>query len=330
VSVRRFLLLALLIVGGPIAAPGVAPGEDDGVGTNSEAIVVGTPTPDPVDTPTPTPTPTASPSPVPPGEATATPQPAQTPSANNAARQPEEIKREEAKTRCRRNVSRLLATGGSASLDRDDSWAWLPFLIAAVCAAFVAAGYAVRRYRALRETRDSSPPSLLEVVATLVAICAGVAGLAAQFVPGFGPHEVPPRKAEMTVRSISARITHGEFVRRAGGEQPRSDVDQREIGNVVWLQMHLSGYRGDKLILQWGSYEAEGGGSLVAATTYQLPITVSGESDEQTLFEPVWIGYPNLERFRVQFRLLTGNGEVQELASTGPMRGSVARYLCEQ
>jgi hypothetical protein len=309
---------------GPIAAPGVAAAPNEDVSATNAPVVVGTATLDPSDTPTPIPTATATATP---GESV-TPEPAETPSPNNAARQPEKVKREEAAPRCRNNVSRLLATGGSAALDRDESWAWLPLLIAAACAAFVAGAYALRRYRALRARRESSPPSLLEVVATLVAICAGVAGLVAQFVPGFGSHEAPPRNAEMAVRSISTLITQGEFINRAGGQLPRSSLDRREIGNVIWLQLHLSGYRGEDLILQWGSYEGDGNRSLVAATTYQVPIGVSGGSDEQTLFEPVWVGYPKLQRFRVQFRLLTEHGEVQELASTVPMRGGLARYVC--
>ena len=132
----------------------------------------------------------------------------------------------------------------------------------------------------------------------------------------------------MEVRTVNARITRAEFARRLQVEPPRSSVDRREVGNVIWLQLGLAGYRGDRLDLQWGSYETKPGGPLVAATTHTTPVEVSDDSDEQTLFQPVWVGYPSLKRFHVQFRLLQ-DGQVREIASTGPMRGNLARYACD-
>ena len=96
---------------------------------------------------------------------------------------------------------------------------------------------------------------------------------------------------------------------------------------MIWVQLELAGYRGRRLDLQWGSYETKPGAPLVAATTHRIPVEVSDASDEQTLFQPVWVGYPSLKRFHVQFRLLQ-NGQVREIASTGPMRGDLARYAC--
>ena len=172
------------------------------------------------------------------------------------------------------------------------------------------------------------PPSLLEVVATIVAICAGVAGLAAQFVPGVGVDDEPAPAATMEVRTVNARITREEFARRIGAPPPRRSIDRREVGNVVWLQLQLKGYRGRRLDLQWGSYENKGGGALIAATTHQTHIDVSPDSDEQSRFQPVWVGYPGLA-FKVQFRLLDG-GEVREIAGTGPMNGTRPRYACDR
>ena len=104
------------------------------------------------------------------------------------------------------------------------------------------------------------------MVATIVAICAGVAGLAAQFVPGVGVDDAPAPEATMEVRTVNARVTRAEFARRLQVEPPRSSVDRREVGNVIWLQLGLAGYRGERLDLQWGSYETKPGGPLVAAT----------------------------------------------------------------
>ena len=216
--------------------------------------------------------------------------------------------------------------GGSEDVGSGRSWAWLPFLIAAVCAALVAGAYTLRR-RSAPAQAGKAPPSLLEVVATIVAICAGVAGLAAQFVPGVGVEDAPAPAAAMEVRTVNARITREEFADRLRvapaalrARPPRGR--QRDLGAA-----RLAGYRGRRLDLQWGSYETKPGAPLVAATTHRIPVKVSDASDEQTLFQPVWVGYPSLKRFHVQFRLLE-NGQVREIASTGPMRGDLARYAC--
>ena len=306
-----------LVIGAALLAAPPAPAQEP-VAIDQEAIVApaaeDTPTPEPA----PTPTTTA-------GEPATAPPVAQR--GNNAAMQQPEAKEREATTRCVAGPSRLLAAGGSERVDNARSWAWLPFLIAAVCAALVVGAYAVRRRRS-PGPEGQAPPSLLEVVATIVAICAGVAGLAAQFVPGVGVDDAPAPAASIDVRTVNARVTREEFARRIGAPVPRTGLDRREVGNVVWLQLRLKGYRGRRLDLQWGSYETKAGGSLIAATTHRSRIDVSEDSDEQTRFQPVWVGYPGVQ-FKVQFRLLE-RGEVREIASTGPMRGHLPRYACRR
>ena len=324
-------LCALLLAALLPAAPALAADEPDeaAVGVGQEAIVApvarDTPTPTPT-APAATPTPTATPA----GGGSVLPAVPQVQRAagDNAALLPDPVKQREARERCVAGTSRMLASGGSQRMDDARSWAWLPFLIAAVCAALGLGAFAIR-HRKSQSAAGQPPPSLLEVTATIVAICAGVAGLAAQFVPGVGVDDEPAPAATMQVRTVNARITREEFARRVGVEPPGSPLDRREVGNVIWLQIQLRGYRGRRLGLQWGSYETKPGAPLVAGTTYDAPIEVSEDSDEQTLFQPIWVGYPSLKRFHVQFRLLQ-RGEVREIASTGPMRGNLARYACEQ
>jgi hypothetical protein len=316
-----------LVVGLALLAAPEAMAEDPVV-VDPEAVVA----PAAEDTPTPEPTATVTPAPTaeqpPTGEGERALPPAVRARGNNAAQQGREAKQEEARARCVANPSRLLAAGGSERTDDDRSWAWLPFLIAAVCTALVAVAFTLRRHRAAGAA-GQAPPSLLEVVATIVGICAGVAGLAAQFVPGVGVEKAPAPAAAMEVRAINARVTRGEFARRIGATPARSQLDRREVGNVIWLQLKLAGYRGQALQLKWGSYETKLGAPLVAATTHDAPIRVSDDSHEQTLFQPIWVGYPSLKRFHVQFQLLQ-HGQVRELVRTGPMRGDIPRYACDR
>lgn len=321
---RRLLWLLVAAALLP-AAPATAAQEDEAIGVDEQAIVA--PQVQQEDTPTPTPTP-------PPdgedgedgGPATTAPRVEQG-QGNNAAAQPAPEKEREAERHCAASTSSLLAKSGSQTVDDDRSWAWLPLLVAATGAALAIGAYAVRRRREPR--KDETPPSTLEVASALVAICAGVAGLAVQFVPGIGVDEAPAPRATMAVRAVDARITRQEFADRLGLAQDEKELNRREVGNVIWLQIHLRGYRGRRLELSYGSYETKPGAPLVASTTRTAPITVSDDSDEQTRFQPIWVGYPSLKRFHVQFQLLE-NEAVREIAKTGPMRGDRARYACKR
>jgi hypothetical protein len=324
-------LLCLLVAAALLPAAPAAAAPEEAIGVDEQAIVA--PQAEPEDTPTATPTPTPTPAETPPsGEdggppTTASPEPlVEQGHGNNAAAQQTREKEREAERHCAASTSSLLAKSGSQIVDDDRSWAWLPLLIAAIGAALAIGAYAVRRRRAPRQ--DETPPSTLEVASALVAICAGVAGLAVQFVPGIGADEAPAPRATMEVRAVDARITRQEYAERLGLAQDEKELNRREVGNVIWLQIHLKGYRGRALVLSYGSYETKPGAPLVASTTRTAPITVSDDSDEQTRFQPIWVGYPSLKRFHVQFQLLE-NEAVREIAKTGPMRGDRARYACK-
>jgi hypothetical protein len=242
----------------------------------------------------------------------------------NAAMQEPQDKAREAQASCQASpppTSRLLALGGSVGSEPPKSWTvWA--LVACVAAAGIAtAAFGVRK----RAARDDKGP--LEHIATIVAIAAGVAALAGQFVPGVGAHDAPPPEATMQVRDVNARITRGDFATALGVRRPSSDVDGREIGNVVWLAIHLQGFRGRTLTLQWGSYDHDDGERFVPGTERSTPLRVTRDGDEQTLFQPIWVGYPQDEVFSVSFRLLD-RGQVREIASTGRMRGARYRYAC--
>jgi hypothetical protein len=244
----------------------------------------------------------------------------------NAAMQPARAKQEEAERSCDAGpapTSQLLAVGGSVASDPPNSWT-LWAVVACLAAAGVAAGaFGLRKHRP--STDEGKGP--LEHMATMVAIAAGVAALAGQFVPGVGVHDVPPPGASMQVRDVNARVTRGDFARALDVPQPRSQLDRREIGNVVWLAIHLQGYAGRKLTLQWGSYDLEHGERFVPGSDKRIPLEVTAETDEQTVFQPIWVGYPQKALFQVAFRLLEG-GQVREIASTGRMRGALYRYSC--
>ena len=127
---------------------------------------------------------------------------------------------------------------------------------------------------------------------------------------------------------MHARITRGEYATRTGSTVRLSRDDQREVGNVIWLEIELKGYRGRRPALQYGLYDrgSAADGALLPRTAREVGLVVE-DKDAQTSLVPIWVGYPKSPQFEVQFRLLEGK-QVRRLARTGKMRGSTYRYAC--
>jgi hypothetical protein len=246
----------------------------------------------------------------------------------NAARQSRAAKKAEANEDCSQShppVSRMLGLGGIVGADADTSWHWLVIAVGVTAALFATAAFVIRRRRA---APGASPPprGRLESVAALVAICAGLAGLAVQFIPGVGVREHPPPDAKMTVREVHARITRGEYAHRTGANVGLGRQDRREVGNVVWLELELKGYTDRQPVLQYGLYDPVIGGALLPGTEKQIDLNLENR-DVQSVFVPIWIGYPKSQRFEAQFRLLEGQ-RVRQMTSTGKLPGTDFRYAC--
>jgi hypothetical protein len=257
----------------------------------------------------------------------------------NAALAPTKAKRIEAVQSCaaRPEATNSLLSVGSVVSGRPHhrSLTWL-FAVAAGLGALIAIGALVLRHRG----RASTSRTPLEIVGSTVAICGTLATLAVAYL-GAGVKDRPPPAVKMTVREVHARITHGAYMDKmrgvaaatpavlpaALGHADRRTLDRLEIGNVVWLELRLTGYRDTSMQLQWALFHAGAGRSLIAATEQAGTIPVDDSSDVHSQFLPIWIGSPRVPRFRVEFRLLD-HGRVRQIASTGAMRGITYRYAC--
>jgi hypothetical protein len=254
-----------------------------------------------------------------------------TPGYGAAAQLPAPRKQAEAGRSCKWSpfpVSAMMGVPGQLQTEDEDGS--LPLLALAVCAAalaFAGAAFAVRRVRGRGRT-DSPPKGTLETVATLVAIVAAVAGLAAEFA-GVGTKERPAREAILTVRDVDARITRGEYAEKLEPRELRhiGPLDRREIGNVVWLELVLRGFEGaEGLRLQQASFDPDRG-TLLSVLDEPMRIAPP-RTDGDTRFIPFWVGYPASRRFVAEFRLVEGQA-VRQLAGTGKMRSSRFRYACK-
>jgi hypothetical protein len=263
-------------------------------------------------------------------ETEAEPQPAPPSSAawGNAALRPEQAKAEEASRACVTNrppISKMLGIGGSVQRDEGGWFTWVALTIAAGAALIAIGAYTLNRHRTARDVRTAVGP--LEISATLVAIVSGVAGLAAQFIPGVGVQESPPAEARLAVREVLARITRSEYAEKTGARLADiPQIDRREVGQVFWLEVGLKGYRDKHPQLQYALYDPDRGGALLVGTGTTVALNVE-DSDSQTLIVPIWVGYPSSKHFQARFRLLDG-GAVRQIALTETLPTSNHRYAC--
>src|SRR5215204_5654271 len=256
--------------------------------------------------------------------------PPSSPAWGNAALRPKGDKDEEAKHACDTNrppISEMLGIGGSVQRDEGGWFSWVALTIAAGAALIAIGAYALNHRRTAKDVR--TPVGPLEISATLVAIISGVAGLVAQFIPGVGAQESPPAEARLAVREVLARITRGEYAEKTEASMAGiPSIDRREVGQVVWLEVGLKGYRDKEPELQYALYDPDRGGSLLVGTDRTVELQVE-DSDSQTLVVPIWVGYPSSERFQARFRLLDGRA-VRQVAATEPLRKAKYRYACPE
>lgn len=302
--------------------------------TDAGSVPGVTPTPDSTATPVPFETPTVEPG------ATGTPAPTPagqdyyvSPGYGNAEQQPPATKRAEINRACatpdRPPTSHMLGLPGLRPAN--ESGSWVPILIAV---AFGAALFATIAFALRKSAAEARRPGLLEGVAGLVAICTGLAGLAAQFVPSAAVKDRPAKATTLLVRDVKQRITRNEYLSKmdlspadwAKVRRKFSPADLEELGNVVWLEIGLTGFKDQRVWLQYGLYDLDARGALLPATQRTVALT-QPEHDAQTTFYPAWVGYPRSARFKAEFRLLDSNG-LQELAATRPMNGTRFRYAC--
>jgi hypothetical protein len=249
------------------------------------------------------------------------------PGVSSASAQPRRRKEEEAKRACtsqRPPVNRMLAIQGVIGADEGSSWTRVALFIAACFAAIALGAFLLRRTAARRRDAPAAQRGLLETASTVVAIAGTLFAIATQLITG-----PPPPEAAITVRDVLPRITRSDYARGIGADPKKiRGLDRREVGNVVLLEVQLTGYQGKKLVLQHASYSLDRNvsGTLLPGTK-QTPALDRVTEDTQTSFVPIWVGYPQSRKFEAQFRLIE-NGRIQQLASTGPMKGSTYRYAC--
>ncbi len=253
----------------------------------------------------------------------------QTPGYGNAADQSVGAKQEEIRQveeKCLSNrppTSTMLGLPGTVGGDEDGWWGWLLILIAGGLLLVAGLGFLLVKNRS-----RNNPIWSLSTAAATIGIVSGLAGLVVQFVPGVGVNEHPPPEATMEVRQVHSRITRAEYARKTGSELRLQPADRREVGNVIWVEVRVRGYQDRSPALQYALYDSGAAGALLPGTAKRIDLKPE-DRDVETLLVPIWVGYPKSDAFEAQFRLLDGE-QVEQMASTGRMKGSTYRYSCER
>ena len=208
--------------------------------------------------------------------------------------------------------------------DTGGSWTAFAVALGIVAALLLVAAVVLKRRAAAGDREPPAAKGMLETAAMVVAICGGVAALAAQFIPGVGVHTRPVPEADMAVRKVDARITRQAYAHAVHARTRPRKIDRNELGNVVWVELRLRGYEGRPMSLDYGPYVDH---ALVGEPKHWIGIPAP-ETDDETTIIPIWIPYPSDQKvFQAQFRLLDSRG-VRAIAGTGDMRGPRYRYAC--
>ncbi len=245
--------------------------------------------------------------------------------------------RQDCRQRARPPVNEMLSIGGNFPTDDDSPWTAVALFVAACFAAIGAAAFVNRRRGKRKGRSPASGKGAVETVSALVAVLGTLVAIGDHFIK-----ERPAREATITVRDVIPRITRSHFDRRIGDDKWKKKplVDRLEVGNVVLLELKLTGYRGRPLAIRWGTYSLDPAvrGALLntsepsvrgqGLTVSDPDIRVRVEDDHQTSFVPIWLGYPKSAKFEVQFRLIERKKDIRQLLTTGPMRGTSYRYAC--
>jgi hypothetical protein len=331
---RPLAALCAIVVAFAVAAAvaGAEQQVQSGSGIDQGAVVAPTATVAIVTpTPSPSPSPEATANPV--GDAVATATPAAgtqasvvQPGYGDPTKLPKQARKAELKRACAAShppTSHLLGLGSVATGRDSGSLIPLGLLIVGAAVAVALAAMLLRH----RGGGETPPAGGLEVFSKVLAACATVATLVFAVAPGILSHPAP--NASLAVEKVNARITRGDYANLLDVSKEISPAEQRQVGNVVWLRIDLSGFKKSKdLHLRYGVLDLDrvGAGALLPDTSRDVKVNAP-KNDTEKLLTPVWLGYPQSHRFRAEFWLLSRDG-VQAIASTGKMAGSKYRFAC--
>jgi hypothetical protein len=245
------------------------------------------------------------------------------PQANQSPTQ----RRASAERSCERARSRGVPAGAQFAvvLKRPAQWPYL-LLAFAACAAGVYIAVLVRRRRRTMHSQRVDQ-GLLERFSGLVALATGVLTLITQFFPGVGVNDRPRPSAAMTVRQVDAHITRDRFERAAGVRRRLPVASRDELGDVIWLELKVAGYRGRPLVLTLEKAEPGYDAAAIPATQRQVRLINPDDADAVRIWLPLWVALQR-ERFQVRFYLTEGNKGLLQVARTKVLRGVRDRNPC--
>jgi hypothetical protein len=152
--------------------------------------------------------------------------------------------------------------------------------------------------RASRWVRRISLTALI----ALVALATSAANLLFEFRPDLRRDPGIENSAEIKILRMDPNVEYRAYLKRPGALRNRGRIAQKEVGNVIYLEMRMHGFKGRSARLRWFTYHENG---------YRLPAPYSTTAHSYKAKAPSnksvtqeWVPMPFDEgRYWVRFEL---------------------------
>jgi hypothetical protein len=111
--------------------------------------------------------------------------------------------------------------------------------------------------------------------------------------------------AEIAVLTMDKNVPYGSYMRRPDATPAVEPTDPAAIGNVIYLQMQMHGFKGSRARLRWFTYNAENGTRLPRPFSTGHDFRAKAPSNKSISEE--WVPLPKaaatLKTYRIRFEL---------------------------
>jgi hypothetical protein len=168
-----------------------------------------------------------------------------------------------------------------------------------------------RRSEAASVTEKRSLSSVLTLVATIIGVLSGVAGLVFLLRPDLQPEPPPPkRSASLALVDVQPRLTRRQYLQRVDLSPKDFDFTTKQLserGAFVEYRYVVTGYKGKELPVKHELIDSISGDQVSEAETFLIQPLANEDTGDWHAFVP----FPGRAgRFYVLLALLEPNGVV--------------------
>jgi hypothetical protein len=161
-------------------------------------------------------------------------------------------------------------------------------------------------FRALAASSSKRMASLITLIAALATAVAAIIGVVFIFSPDLKPEPLPAkRSAELSELTLDPSASYSEYIDRLRMTDLRkSDFTPeklREQGALVSFRVHVVGYKGERLPLDWQLINVSTGREV---REMRSTVMIPSVNDDQAT-KDIWVAHPRQRGpFRLEIQLL--------------------------